>query len=174
MKRLATLFVLIAAAAFVVGACAHGPHHGPGGPGCPKSGQPCPPCANCPQGGPAAAEKAGQASAPIYWCNCGPECKCNSVSTKPGNCTCGKPMAGGHVIWAEGNAVLACTCGPDCRCEIDPKDHSKCGCDKPVKKIDLKGTGLYFCNCGGSCACGAVSDKPGPCGSCGMQLQQAK
>ena len=30
------LFVLIAAAV-VLGACAHGPHHGAGGPGCPKA-----------------------------------------------------------------------------------------------------------------------------------------
>lgn len=166
------LFVLVAAAV-VLGACAHGPgHHGTE---CPKGqNQPCPPCPNCPQGGPGAAEKAPQSSGAIYWCDCGPECKCNSVSTKPGKCGCGKEMAGGHVVWAEGTTVLACPCGPGCSCAIDPKDHGKCGCGKPVKKIDLKGTGLWFCNCGGACGCGAVSDKPGPCTGCGMQLQQAK
>jgi hypothetical protein len=175
MKRIATLFVLIAVAA-VLGACGHGWHRGPGGhggPGCPKS-QGCPKCANCPQGGPAAAEKAQQSPGTIYWCNCGPECKCNSVSAKPGKCSCGKEMAGGHVVFVEGNTALACTCGPECSCAIDPNDHTKCGCGKPVKKIDLKGTGLYFCNCGGSCACNSISDKPGSCGSCGMELHQAK
>jgi hypothetical protein len=83
-------------------------------------------------------------------------------------------MAGGHVIFVEGNTALACTCGPECSCAIDPNDHGKCGCGKPVKKIDLKGTGLYFCNCGGACACGSISDKPGSCRSCGMELHQAK
>ena len=168
MKRVATLLVLVAIA--FVGACAHGRHHGPGGPGCPK-GQPCP---NCPQGSAAAAEKSKLSASTIYWCNCGPECKCNSVSLKPGKCSCGKEMAGGHVVWIEGNTALACTCGPDCSCAIDPKDHSRCGCGKPVKKIDLKGTGLYFCNCGGACGCSTVSDKPGSCSSCGMELHQGK
>ena len=109
MKRIAMLFVLVAAAV-VIGACAHGAHHGAGGPNCPQ-GQNCPPCPSCPKGGPAAAaEKAPQSSGTIYWCNCGPECKCNSVSTKPGKCSCGKEMAGGHVIWVDGSTALACTC----------------------------------------------------------------
>ena len=62
----------------------------------------------------------------------------------------GKEMAGGHVVFTEGNTALACTCGPTCNCKIDPKDHTKCGCGKPIKRINLEGTGLYFCNCGGS------------------------
>ena len=159
MKRIATLFVLIAAAV-VLGACAHGGPHGSG-------------CPNCPHGGPTATQKAPQSSSAIYWCNCGPDCKCNSVSTQPGKCSCGKEMVGGHVIWVEGNTALACTCGPDCSCKIDPNDHSKCGCGKPVKKIDLKGTGLYFCNCHGACGCNTISDKPGSC-KCGMPLHQAQ
>jgi hypothetical protein len=174
MKRIATLLV-VAAAMVVIGACAHGPHHGAGGPGdagCPKR-QNCPPCPSCPKGGPAAAaEKAPQSLSTIYWCNCGAECKCNSVSTKAGKCSCGKEMAGGHVVWVEGSTALVCTCGPECSCAIDPKDHTKCGCGQPVKKIDLKGTGLYYCNCGGSCGCNAVSDKPGSCSACGMELHQ--
>ena len=109
----------------------------------------------------------------ISWCNCGAECKCNAVSTHPGMCSCGKEMAGGHVVFMEGNTALVCTCGPDCTCKIDPKDHTKCGCGKPVKRIDLTGTGLYFCNCKGSCGCNTVSDKPGNC-SCGGALHQAK
>ncbi len=27
-----------------------------------------------------------------YMCNCGPECKCDTVSQDPGKCTCGKEM----------------------------------------------------------------------------------
>ncbi len=109
----------------------------------------------------------------IYWCDCGAECKCNSVATHPGKCSCGKEMAGGHVVFMEGNVALVCTCGTDCTCKIDPKDHTKCGCGKPVKRIDLAGTGLYFCNCKGSCGCNTVSDKPGTC-ACGGPLHQAK
>ena len=150
MKRLATLVALIAAT-FVLGACLHGPrHHGPEGMG--------------------AAPAAGSA---IYWCNCGPECKCNAVATKPGKCGCGKEMAGGHVVRVEGTTALVCTCGPDCKCAIDPKDPAKCGCGQPVRKIDLKGTGIWFCNCGGACGCNTLADQPGTC-KCGMPLQQAK
>jgi len=157
VRKFAAALVLVAAA-LVLGACAHGPGRT---------------CGKCPAGGPGAVGKAAQSPAAVYWCACGPECKCNSVSTKPGKCGCGKEMAGGHVVFTEGNTALACTCGPTCACQIDPKDHTKCGCGKPVKKIDLKGTGIYFCNCKGSCGCNQVSDKPGTC-SCGMPLHQAK
>ena len=27
-----------------------------------------------------------------YMCACGPTCNCDTISQKPGNCTCGKPM----------------------------------------------------------------------------------
>jgi hypothetical protein len=154
MKKLAAVLVLIASA-FVLGACAHegsghkGMHEGQG------------------------AKAMTQGSSVIYWCACGPDCKCNSVATKPGKCSCGKEMAGGHVVYMEGNTALACTCGPTCTCKIDPKDHTKCGCGKPIKRIDLTGTGIYFCNCGGSCGCNTISDKPGTC-SCGMPLKQAQ
>jgi hypothetical protein len=149
MRRFAALFVLVVSA-LVLGACAqHGRmHHG-------------------------SAEGMSQGSAVIYWCGCGPECKCNAVSTKPGKCGCGKEMIGGHVVFMEGNTALACTCGPTCTCKIDPNDHAKCGCNKPVKRINLEGTGIYFCNCKGSCGCNTISDKPGDC-KCGMPLHQAK
>ena len=107
----------------------------------------------------------------LYTCNCGPECKCNSVGTKPGNCTCGQPLKWGHVVRTEGNDAILCTCAEGCKCSIDPKDPSKCGCGNPVKKVSLKGTGIYFCNCGGSCSCNTVSDSPGKC-KCGMDLKK--
>jgi hypothetical protein len=108
----------------------------------------------------------------IYYCNCGAECKCNSVSTTPGNCKCGKPMKWGHVLKIEGNEALVCTCGEGCTCSINPNDPTKCGCGNPVKRVNLKGTGIYFCNCGGSCMCNTMSDKPGKC-KCGMDLKKA-
>jgi hypothetical protein len=107
----------------------------------------------------------------LYTCNCGPECNCNSVSTHPGNCKCGKPMIWGHVLKIEGNEALVCTCKEGCTCKLDPNDPTKCGCGKKVKRVSLVGTGIYFCNCGGSCFCNTVSDKPGKC-KCGMPLHK--
>jgi hypothetical protein len=116
--------------------------------------------------------KASARSDVLYTCNCGAECKCNSASTKPGNCKCGKPMAWGHVIRIEGDQAVLCMCGEGCQCKgLDPKDSTKCNCGTPVKKVSLKGTGVYFCNCGGSCECNNVSDKPGKC-NCGMDLKR--
>ena len=106
----------------------------------------------------------------LYACNCGSECKCNSMDTEPGNCACGKPMKWGHVLKVEGNEALLCQCAEGCQCELDPKDPSKCGCGKSAKRVSLAGTGMYFCNCGGSCFCNTVSNKPGKC-SCGMNLK---
>jgi len=110
----------------------------------------------------------------LYTCNCGPECKCNSVSTKPGKCACGVPLKWGHVIKTEGNEAILCQCAEGCKCQgLDPKDPSKCSCGTPVKRVNLDGTGMYFCNCGGSCQCNTVSDKPGPC-KCGMKLKKVE
>jgi hypothetical protein len=110
----------------------------------------------------------------LYTCACGPECKCNSMSTKPGKCNCGKEMKWGHVLRVEGNEALLCTCDEGCNCKLDPKETNptNCSCGKPIKRVSLKGTGIYFCNCGGSCQCDTVSDKPGKCG-CGMDLKKA-
>ena len=108
----------------------------------------------------------------LYTCNCGPECTCNSVSTQPGDCSCGKPMKWGHVIKTEGNEAILCQCGEGCKCSgLDEKDPTKCKCGTAVKRVNLAGTGIYFCNCGGSCTCNVVSDKPGKC-KCGMDLKK--
>ena len=134
-------------------------------------------CANCQMKGagmmaaPMAADQAAQRHDLLYVCNCGPECKCNTVSTQPGNCACGQPMVAYHVVKVEGDEALLCTCGGDCKCAIDPADSSKCGCGKEVKRVSLKGTGIFFCNCGGSCFCNTASDQPGQC-KCGMPLKK--
>ena len=108
----------------------------------------------------------------LYTCNCGPQCKCNTVSTQPGNCACGNPLKWGHVIKVEGNEAILCQCNEGCTCAgLDPKDPSKCLCGTPVKRVNLAGTGIYFCNCGGSCYCNTVSDQPGKC-KCGMNLKK--
>jgi hypothetical protein len=107
----------------------------------------------------------------LYMCNCGPKCSCNTVSTHPGNCKCGKPMVAGHVLKIKGHTAYVCMCGKDCNCKLDPKHPNRCGCGKRLKRVNLKGTGIYFCNCGGSCQCNTVSDRPGKC-KCGMKLKK--
>lgn len=121
---------------------------------------------------PAAAESAVRKDV-LYSCNCGPECHCGSVSTKPGNCACGKPLAWGHLVRVEGDEALLCTCNEGCQCRIDPKDATRCGCGNPIKRVSLKGTGLFFCNCGGSCGCNTVGTEPAAC-RCGMPLKKAE
>jgi hypothetical protein len=108
----------------------------------------------------------------LYVCDCGPECDCNTVSTEPGDCKCGKPMKWHHLLKVEGNEALLCTCNEGCKCDLDEKDPTKCGCGSPVKRVSLEGTGVFFCNCGGSCKCNEASATAGECG-CGMQLKQA-
>lgn len=108
----------------------------------------------------------------LYICNCGPQCNCNTVSTKPGNCACGAPLKWGHVIKVEGNEAILCQCKEGCACDLAQKDLSRCGCGMAVKRVSLEGTGIYFCNCGGSCYCNTVSDQPGRC-RCGMNLKKA-
>jgi hypothetical protein len=105
----------------------------------------------------------------LYLCSCGVDCKCVSVSAKPGECGCGKALKAFRLVKVEGSEALVCPCGPECVCGVDPKDLTKCGCGKALRRVNLKATGLYFCNCGGSCTCNTVSDQPGKCG-CGMDL----
>ena len=128
-------------------------------------------CAGSPSGGHGAAGADGERTDVLYSCACGPDCNCGSVSTKPGDCKCGKPMEWGHVVRIEGDTALVCTCAEGCECSIDPKDPTKCGCGKELKKVSLKDSGIFYCNCGGACSCNTLSDEPGPC-RCGMQLHQ--
>jgi len=103
-----------------------------------------------------------------YVCNCGPDCDCNSVSTEPGKCKCGKDMVQMHLLDIQDGKAKFCTCGAECDCKLDPKDPNKCGCGKPVKVVDLKGK--YVCACGPDCKCNTISDKPGKC-RCGEDLK---
>lgn len=105
----------------------------------------------------------------LYVCNCGPECECETVSTEPGTCECGKELVEGRMLMIDGTVVSLCTCGPECKCEIGD-DPTTCGCGNEMKMVDLAGSGLFYCNCGGSCKCNHVSPEPGSCG-CGMELK---
>jgi len=107
----------------------------------------------------------------VYSCACGPECDCNTVSTKAGECTCGKELEAGHVVKIEGHEALVCTCSAECTCSLNDEDPTQCACGKQIKRVNLEGTGIYFCNCGDSCTCNTVSEEPGDC-KCGMKLKQ--
>ena len=107
----------------------------------------------------------------LYSCACGGGCECNSVSTKAGNCRCGKPMEWGHVVKVEEDEALVCLCAEGCACKQDVTDPTKCACGKPLKRVNLAGTGMFFCNCGGSCTCNTISGEVGNC-KCGMPLKQ--
>src|SRR5210317_1420561 len=75
----------------------------------------------------------------LYTCDCGPQCKCNSMSTQPGNCACGSPMKWGHVLRVEGNEAILCQCAEGCECAgLDPKDPTKCMCGTPVKRVNME------------------------------------
>ena len=109
----------------------------------------------------------------LYACDCGPECKCNTVSTKPGKCACDKELKWGHVLKVEGNEAIICQCQEGCKCKLSADDPTMCGCGNKVKRVNLDKTGINFCNCGGSCMCNTVSDQPGKC-RCGMNLKSAE
>ncbi len=107
----------------------------------------------------------------LYVCDCGPDCKCAKVSLKPGKCGCGHALKASHLNKLEGEVALVCSCKPGCKCALDEKDPTQCGCGKPIRKVSLKGSGLYYCDCGGTC-CGTVSAKAGKC-QCGKELKKA-
>ncbi|MBF0516244.1 MAG: hypothetical protein HQK97_03860 [Nitrospirae bacterium] len=112
-----------------------------------------------------------KASSILYVCNCGDNCTCNTVSTKPGKCKCGTKLVAMHVVKIEGDEALLCTCGKGCTCKLDKDDPTKCGCGKPVKRVNIKG--MYVCGCPDGCACNTVSDKPGKC-KCGTELKKVE
>jgi hypothetical protein len=163
MKKIATLFTLIAAA-FVLAACSStgsGQREGAAMQGA------TPPAA---QG--AMQETTQGGTKAIYWCGT-PEGPYTGISISPANCPEGTPRNEGHVLRIEGTTALVCACSAGCQCTLDPKDPGTCACGKPIRRINLAGTGIWFCGCGAGCDCNTLSDKPGKC-RCGMQLQQAK
>ena len=105
----------------------------------------------------------------LYTCGCGPECECGTVATEPGKPGCGSDLVAGRMLMIDGTVASLCGCGPECTCEIGD-DPDNCGCGNEMKKVDLAGTGLYYCNCGGSCKCNFVSAEAGSC-ACGMELK---
>ena len=89
----------------------------------------------------------------VYVCNCGPGCDCMTMSKKPGNCTCNKPMVQAKVDHMEGTlAVMKIPEGDSFR--LQPFNTQ----------------GKYFCACGSGCDCNTISQKPGKC-VCGNEMK---
>ena len=107
----------------------------------------------------------------VYSCNCGPECKCNSASSQPGDCPCGVPMKAGNVIEDKDGEAILCQCEMGCKCGLSKDDPTKCACGKDVKRSGMTDKGAYSCDCGDACKCNYRSDKPGKC-SCGKPLKK--
>jgi hypothetical protein len=89
----------------------------------------------------------------VYACNCGIDCKCNTMANKAGNCTCGKSMVKAKVVRIE-------------------KDTAYLKADNWKEERPFKTTGKYVCACGPTCKCDAISQNPGKC-PCGEEMKKA-
>jgi hypothetical protein len=88
----------------------------------------------------------------VYACNCGINCKCNTMANKAGNCTCGKPMVKAKVMRVEGDTVYL-------------------KADNWLEERPFKTTGGYVCACGPTCNCNAMSQNAGKC-PCGTEMKK--
>jgi hypothetical protein len=86
----------------------------------------------------------------IYACNCGEGC-CDSLSGRPGKCTCGNDM-----VWAKVTRVTG--------------DAAYLFAGEWPKERAFKTVGKYVC--GSSCDCDMISQNPGKC-VCGEDLKIA-
>jgi hypothetical protein len=88
----------------------------------------------------------------VYACNCGIDCKCNTMANNAGNCTCGNPMVKAKVMRIEGDTAYL-------KAETWQEERP------------FKTTGKYVCACGPTCKCNAVSQNPGKC-PCGTEMKE--
>jgi hypothetical protein len=88
-----------------------------------------------------------------YFCQCGPECACDTVSNNPGKCTCGRDLVKGKVTEAPAGKVKA--------------DLGK------GKTDEYKTKGKFACACGDGCTCNTISQNPGKC-TCGVDLKKVE
>ena len=82
----------------------------------------------------------------IYVCACGEMCDCDTMSMKPGQCSCGKDMIKTKVTKVDDKLIYV-----------------------EAYKRGLKRMGKYACACGAGCDCNTISQKPGNC-SCGKPM----
>lgn len=87
-----------------------------------------------------------------YFCNCGAECACDTISRNPGKCTCGVDLVKGKVSGVEDGKVTVmiggkerafktsgkytCACPPSCTCDTVSQNPGNCTCNVPMKKVN--------------------------------------
>ena len=92
-----------------------------------------------------------------YVCGCGPSCDCMTMSMKPGECVCNKPLVKAKVAYTEGDwAVMKIPEG-----------------DSGFRLQAFKTVGKYACACGEGCDCNTRSQKPGKC-VCGRDMKKVE
>ena len=89
----------------------------------------------------------------VYACACGTSCPCQTISMKPGQCTCGKDLVKAEALKVGETTV----------------DLKFAGETRTMSRV-----GKYVCGCGGEgCDCKTISQSSGKC-SCGTDLVEAK
>lgn len=87
-----------------------------------------------------------------YVCNCGEGCDCQTISSKPGKCSCDQDLVEAEVARVEEAKAFF---------KADGWEE-----ERPFNTV-----GQYVCNCGPTCTCNTISQKPGTC-SCGVELKK--
>lgn len=110
-------------------------------------------------------EKKAEVSQGVWACPA-----CHVMAMKAGDCPkCGKKMEAMHLLGVKDGEALLCSCGADCKCDIKGMKDGKCSCGKEVLKVSAKG--MYAC----PMKCGpGMSDKPGKCSGCGMEMKKVE
>jgi hypothetical protein len=90
----------------------------------------------------------------VYVCACGEACGCQTMSSKAGQCSCGKDLVLAKAVFVEGGvaqmrgegweserpfqlaAKYACACPPECPCNTQSQKPGKCACGKEMKAVE--------------------------------------
>lgn len=87
-----------------------------------------------------------------YVCACGEGCGCETISAKPGKCSCDQDLVEAKVSKVEeGRAFFKA--------------------EGWTEERRLETVGKYICACGEGCNCNTISQKAGKCG-CGADLKK--
>jgi len=94
---------------------------------------------------------------------------CHVVALKAGKCDkCGKELVQKHLLSVQNGQATLCGCSAGCTCDAKGVKDGKCACGKEVTMASC--TGMYCCPKG----CPAMSDKPGKCPGCGMDMKKSE
>ena len=89
-----------------------------------------------------------------FVCACGEGCPCDTISSKKGQCSCGRDLVEAKVTRVEGDKAWFKAEGWE-------------------KEVEFDLVAKYSCACGADCPCKTISQNPGKC-VCGRELQEVK